>query len=82
MHAAVPQVCVDYPVYRQINNEFGFALMIKDVSVESISGAINGLLQNEDQYKSLFQNCIKARQILNWQEEEKKLIEFYNNIQN
>ena len=82
MHAAIPQICVDYPVYRQINDEFGFALLIKDISVQSITSAINSLLQNDDQYQSLQQNCIKARQVLNWQEEEKKLLAFYNNIQN
>lgn len=82
MHAAIPQVCVDYPVYRQINDEFGFALMIKDVAVESITTAINNLLNNETLYYTLQQNCIKAGQVLNWQEEEKKLLAFYNNIQN
>jgi hypothetical protein len=33
-------------------------------------------------YDNLRQNCLKVREILNWQEEEKKLVSFYNRIFN
>jgi hypothetical protein len=80
MQAAVPQLCVDYPVYREINDEYGIALLTKDLSPENLSTQLNNLLHNEVLYKAIEQNCIKARAILNWQEEEKKLIAFYNNL--
>ena len=80
MHSGIPQVCVDYPVYREIVNKYPFAVMIADTSAESISSALNNLLHNEDLYKELQQYCIRAKQILNWEQEEKKLLSFYSHI--
>jgi hypothetical protein len=31
-------------------------------------------------YDLLQQNCLEARKVLNWQEEEKKLLAFYKDI--
>ena len=45
-----------------------------------IAALLNNLLTNEVEYKELQQNCLAARQELNWQQEEKKLIEFYKNL--
>jgi glycosyltransferase involved in cell wall biosynthesis len=78
--AGVPQVAMDYPAYRQINNEFEVALLIPDTSPQTIARALNLLLSDVVLYERLKQNCILAREVLNWQQEEKKLITFYNNI--
>jgi glycosyltransferase involved in cell wall biosynthesis len=80
LHAGIPQLCVDYPVYREINEAYPFALLIKDISADNIAQQLNNLLENEVLYTSLQENCMKARQIFNWQEEEKKLLTFYKNI--
>lgn len=77
IHAGVPQLCVDYPVYRQINNDFEVACLISDLSAENIAAAINRMLSNPELWQQLHQNCVKAREIYNWQEEEKKLLSFY-----
>jgi len=47
---------------------------------ETLTVAINKLLDDEALYKRLKQNCITARKVLNWQNEEKKLIAFYKKI--
>ncbi|MET0244361.1 MAG: glycosyltransferase [Flavitalea sp.] len=80
LHAGVPQVCVDYPVYRELNNKLPFAVLIPDTKAETISAAINSLLDNDQLYKTLQQNCLIVREKLNWQNEEKALIRFYNEI--
>jgi len=80
MQAGIPQLCVDYPVYHEINSQYEIALLLNDLSAENLSTQLNNLLRNEVLYKTLEQNCIKARAKLNWQEEEKKLIAFYNNL--
>ncbi len=80
LHAGIPQLCNDYPVYKEINEAYPFALLTKDISSENIAGKLNQLLTDDILYKSLQENCIKAREIYNWQLEEKKLIEFYKNI--
>lgn len=80
LHAGIPQLCVDYPVYREINRDYPFAMLVNDISAENLAEQLNNLLENEVLYEELQQNCIKARQVFNWQTEEKKLLAFYENI--
>jgi glycosyltransferase involved in cell wall biosynthesis len=80
IQSALPQVCVDYPAYRQINDEFNCAYLISDTNTETISAAINTLLNDEQLYHSLHQNCVRAARIYNWNQEEPKLLSFYKNI--
>lgn len=77
IQAGVPQVCVDYPAYREINNKYGIAVLIEDLSPESIAKKLNELLNNEKMYQTLQANCLEARKELCWQEEEKKLLAYY-----
>jgi glycosyltransferase involved in cell wall biosynthesis len=80
IQAGVPQLCVDYPAYRVINKQYKIALLIADLSSQTIALSLNNLLQNDVLYKEMQNECLKARQIFNWQEEEKKLLSFYENI--
>lgn len=80
IHAGIPQLCVDYPVYKEINEEFNVALLISDLSSKSIAVNINRLLYDSSLQDKMRANCIKAREVLNWQEEEKKLISFYEKV--
>ena len=80
LHAGIPQLCVNYPVYKEINDKHHFAILVNDISAKNIALQLNNLLENEVVYKYLQQNCLKARQELNWQQEEKKLIAFYKNL--
>jgi glycosyltransferase involved in cell wall biosynthesis len=77
IHAGVPQVCVDFPAYREINNQYQIGVMISDTSSENLFKEINNLLANETLYKQLQLNCLHAGNVYNWQNEEKKLISFY-----
>ncbi len=76
----LPQVTMNFPEYKKVNDEFEVAVLIDDLEIKTIAGAINNLLNNEALYKTLQQNCLTARKELNWQQEEKKLIDFYNKI--
>ncbi len=80
LHAGIPQLCIDYPVYREIVQSYNFALLVNDISAQNLSAQLNNLLENEVLYNSLRQNCIKARAFFNWQEEEKKLLAFYKKL--
>jgi len=77
MMAGIPQLCVDYPEYRWINNEFGFAHMITATDSQTIAHELNKLLTDTVLYKNLQQNALKARSVLNWEQESQKLIRFY-----
>jgi glycosyltransferase involved in cell wall biosynthesis len=80
IHALVPQVTMNYPEYKKINEQFEVAVLINDLKPETVAGAINDLLTNDAKRNRLRENCVKARLELNWQHEEKKLLEFYKNI--
>lgn len=75
--AGVPQVCVNYPEYKAINDKYYVAIMIDDTREETIAAALNKLLENKQLHEQLRKNCVIAREELNWENEEKKLIEFY-----
>lgn len=80
LHAGIPQLCVDYPVYREINDKYNIAVLIKDISAQNIATELNKILENEVVHRSLQHNCLVARKELNWQQEEKILLEFYQSI--
>ncbi len=80
IHSGVPQLCVNYPVYREINNLHHIAVLIDEPDSASIANALNSLLEDDETWDRLHINCITAGKTLNWQNEEIKLIAFYKNI--
>jgi glycosyltransferase involved in cell wall biosynthesis len=80
VQARVPQVTMNFPEYKKINDEFEVAVLIDTVHTIEIVKAINILLNDIVLYNKLKNNCSVARTILNWQQEEKKLITFYNQV--
>ena len=82
IQAGIPQLCVGYPAYKEINANYEVAELIEDLSPESIAKSINSLLFDKAKLERLHQNCLEARRIFNWQQEEKKLLLFYQNIFN
>jgi glycosyltransferase involved in cell wall biosynthesis len=80
IHAGIPQVAVNYPEYKRLNDEYEVAILLDKTNPEIIAEAINNLLQNDVLYERLRKNCIMARQTLNWQQEEQKLLSFYQSV--
>jgi glycosyltransferase involved in cell wall biosynthesis len=77
IQAGIPQLCVDFPVYRELNNLHEVAVLIEDLSPAALAEALNRLINDEVLYRRLEKNCLEARKDFCWQEEEKKLIRFY-----
>ncbi len=80
MHAGIPQVTMNFPEYKRVNDQFEVAILIDDLKPDSISEAINQLLMNDEKYAKLSQFCLEAKKIHNWENESKKLVQFYKNI--
>ena len=80
MMAGTPQICVSYPMYQEINQEHGFAYMIKNTHPVTIGNALNNLLQDGVLYKKLKENCLIARDLLNWEHESQQLLELYKTL--
>lgn len=77
---AIPQVTMKYPEYEQVNREYEVAVLIGSLEPQTIAEAINRLLNDDALYSRLHNNCMEARNVYNWQAEEKKLLTFYRNI--
>jgi len=82
IHAGIPQITMNYPEYRKINDQYKVAELIDDLDPETIAKAINRVLDDKGLYSQLKQNCLKARQELNWQKEKSKLLSFYQQLFN
>ncbi len=80
VHACLPQVTMKYPEYIKINDQFEVAVLIDDLNPKKIAEEINNLLADGALYNRLKNNCMKARQELNWQHEENKLLDFYKSV--
>ncbi|MDD2792495.1 MAG: glycosyltransferase [Sediminibacterium sp.] len=78
MMAGIPQICVNYPLYAELNNQYGFAELIPDTHPLTIGAALNKLLNNTVVYEQLRQNCLTAREILHWENEAGLLTQFYS----
>jgi glycosyltransferase involved in cell wall biosynthesis len=80
IHAGLPQICMNFPSYREINQKYPVAVLVDGLDSDRLAAVINNLLQNDVLYRELKANCLQARKEYNWQEEEKKLILFYKNL--
>lgn len=80
LHAGVPQLTSDFPVYREMNNQHEIALLIDDSSSIVISTHLNLLLEDELLWAKLHKNCSLAAAEWNWNNESKSLTQFYRNV--
>jgi glycosyltransferase involved in cell wall biosynthesis len=71
---------VNYPAYQEINNEFKVAILVDDLSAESLAKNINDLIDDPALQAELNENCYRARTKYNWQREEEVLIGFYKKL--
>jgi len=82
LHAGLPQITMKFPEYLKINQQYNVALLINDLHPQTIAQALNNLLSDDVLHKQMQNNCLKARKELNWQNEEKKLLSFYQSLIN
>lgn len=80
MHFCVPQITVNFPEYKRVNQDFEISVLVKDTNVNTLANAMNLILNNEELHTKLETNCYAARTKYSWQNEEKKLIIFYKQL--
>jgi glycosyltransferase involved in cell wall biosynthesis len=77
IHAGVPSLSNPFPEYVEINKQYKVSHLI-ELDTEEIKKAILYLLDNHDYYNELKNNCLRAREVFNWQTEQTKLVRIYN----
>jgi glycosyltransferase involved in cell wall biosynthesis len=80
MHCGVPQLTMNYPAIKRVNDQYNIAYLVDDVNVETIATALNEMISNTALLDEMRANCVRARKVFNWQEEEKKLLGFYKKL--
>jgi glycosyltransferase involved in cell wall biosynthesis len=76
----IPQITMRFPEYERINNQYEVAILIDDLKPETIAQAVNNLIASPSRYQELKLNCTKAAADLCWENEHKKLLDFYQAI--
>ena len=83
VQAGIPQLCIDFPEYRALNEQHEVAALVPDLAPATLAAALARLLpggQPGAYYQRLAANCRLARQEWCWQQEEKVLIELYKQL--
>lgn len=80
IQAAVPQVSIDFPEYRRINDTYHIALLVENVEKNTIKTAIERLIKDKEFYTELKENCLVCRVELTWEKEAEKLIAVYERL--
>lgn len=80
IHAGLPQIAMDFPEYRKINDQFRVAVLIDTLDADRIAKVINKTMEDDQLLADMHNNCLRAREEFCWQKEEKKLVSFYKNI--
>ncbi|AMJ66295.1 glycosyltransferase [Hymenobacter sp. PAMC 26628] len=79
VHAGIPQVLIDFPEYRALNDAYDVAELVPDLDPGALAAALNRLLPGGDAARAqqLATNCRRAAPHLSWAQEEDVLVALY-----
>lgn len=80
IHAHLPQICIDFPEYRSLNEQYDVAVMAKDCSVAELTYLIDMLWKDESLYRRLKSHTFHAADELSWESESVRLLALYRDI--
>ena len=83
VQAGIPQLCIDFPEYRALNAQYEVAELVPDLRPATLAAALARLLPGGHpgpHYQRLAANCARARAEWNWAEEQKTLLQLYDNL--
>jgi glycosyltransferase involved in cell wall biosynthesis len=80
IQAGVPSIQMDFPEYRRINEQYEVFVLLSQLDTERLARLIQLLLDEKGIYQKLRNNCLIAREIYTWENEEKVLVDFYQRI--
>lgn len=82
MAAGIPVVCSDFPLWKSIVEENNCGIAVNPNSEQEIVNAINYLLEDRKMAQKMGENGKNAiNNKFNWKIEEKKLLDFYQELQ-
>jgi glycosyltransferase involved in cell wall biosynthesis len=79
MQQGIPCISANFPEYLVINEQYHCTLL-SSCDVDEIAHSMNLLLNDDELYKRLIENCLKAKEDFCWEKEEQKLVEIYKKL--
>jgi glycosyltransferase involved in cell wall biosynthesis len=80
VQAGIPQLCMDYPPYRQLNEQHKVAMLVADTEPSTLATALNKMLSDPVLLKNLGDQALQAARLWCWEKEEERLFSFWNRI--
>jgi len=80
IQAEVPALHMDFPEYRSLVEKYPVAILLKELSPETIVSTINTLKRDEPRYNALVNECKQVKKNFTWQLEAQKLLTLYRDI--
>ncbi|NOX38631.1 MAG: glycosyltransferase family 4 protein [Calditrichaeota bacterium] len=80
VHAGTPLVASRIPPFEAFNQQFEVALLVDPNNPMEISRAIRTLLRDAQVWTRLHQQCMQARNVWNWEQQEKQLQIIYQQL--
>lgn len=78
LQAGVPQLAMSYPEYIKFNQQFEVAFLLNQLTPQTVAEALQKMISDTELYHKLKTNALKARQLVNWLEEEKALLAIFS----
>ena len=80
LQAGLPQLAPDFPEYRRINERWEVAVLIDEPDPRKIAKAVQALREDPARWARMRANCLKAREVLCWENLEPEILQFYRNL--
>jgi glycosyltransferase involved in cell wall biosynthesis len=74
--AGLPCITVNLPEYEAINKKWEVAILLEEVTPQTIAHAITSITSDFEKYREMYLACLEASKYLNWEKEVVKLNEF------
>jgi glycosyltransferase involved in cell wall biosynthesis len=80
IHAGTPVICTDLVEVARIVRKHNVGSVINELTPESLADRINYFIQHQDDLAELKQNCQRAAEVENWEQETKVLEDIYPRV--
>jgi glycosyltransferase involved in cell wall biosynthesis len=80
LQAGLPSVQMDFPEYRHLNEHHNCFVLVDSLSARPLAEKINQLMQDQEAYAHLQENCRRAAGELNWENEAPGLLEIWEDL--
>lgn len=80
IQAGLPSVQMDFPEYRALEEQYQVFILLEKLEASALVTSIRRLLDEQEYWMEVHQNCLAVREALCWEEEEQILREFYRSL--